>query len=94
MLRASKVRPPSAVTAELSRAARGLLCWTQQHASVQIGIAVTTLAQFEASETVTRSGTLALIESVYREAGVTFVNDADTVGVLLDRARLVKKSPP
>jgi transcriptional regulator with XRE-family HTH domain len=93
MSRVSKVRAPSPVTAELSRAARGLLRWTQQHASVRIGIAITTLAEFEASEGGTRSGTVELIESVYRNAGVTFVNDADKVGVLMDRSRLGKNNP-
>lgn len=96
MLRISKVRrqvrPSSLVTAELSRGARGLLRWTQQYASVQIGIAITTLAEFEASESVPHSNTLESIESVYRSAGVTFINDADRVGVLLDRSRLIKKS--
>jgi hypothetical protein len=87
-----QTRPNSGLTPELSRAARGLLGWTQQRASRDIGIATCTLADFEAYESITRSSTLALIESVYVNAGVTFVNDADRVGVLLDRARIVKKN--
>ncbi len=86
------VPDPGVLTPELSRAARGLLDWTQQRASREMGIAASTLAEFEAHESVARWSTLALMESVYVNAGVTFVNDADRVGALLDRARIVKKN--
>lgn len=85
-------RPRSVVTAEISRAARGLLGWTQQQASAKIGISITTLGQFEAQESNTRSKTRALIELAYRNAGVTFVIDCDKIAVWLDRAYIVKKN--
>lgn len=85
-----RVRPNCTLTAELSRAARGLLGWTQGLASAKIGISTTTLTAFERKKSIARRGTLALIESVYRNAGITFINDGDKVGVLLERAHIVR----
>lgn len=87
-----RIRPNSMLTAELSRAARGLLDWTQQRASREMGIDASTLAEFEARGRIARWSTLAVIESVYVNAGITFLNHPDKVGVLLDRARIIKKS--
>lgn len=91
MSRARKIWD-GAITAELSRAARGLLDWTQQRASSEMGIGTGTLAEFEAHESVPRFTTLSRIESTYVDAGVTFVNDGHRAGALLDRARIIKKN--
>jgi predicted transcriptional regulator len=77
------------VTPAQSRAARGLLAWTQQTLAEKAGVAVLTVQQLEAGTSQPRKSTLVAIRRVFERARVEFIgSNSGGEGVLLrKRAR-------
>ena len=77
------------VTPAQSRAARGLLAWTQHDLASKAGIGVVTVHQLEAGIAQPRQATLDVIRRAFEKAGVEFINEnGGGPGV-----RLRKRSP-
>jgi predicted transcriptional regulator len=75
---------------EQSRAARGLLDWTQQDLANQAGVSIITVHQLEAGSSQPRRATLDVIRRAFERAGVEFI-DENGGGAGL---RLRKRSQP
>jgi predicted transcriptional regulator len=78
------------ITPAQSRAARGLLDWSQQRLADAAQVGVVTIHQFEGGITEPRKATLAAIIRAFEAAGVAFTN-GDEPGVKL-RKRARKKA--
>jgi len=61
------------ITPEQSRAARGLLNWTQYDLADKAGVAHKTVVDFEGENRAPRSGTLEVLRSALEKAGVEFI---------------------
>jgi transcriptional regulator with XRE-family HTH domain len=84
------------LTAAQSRAARGLLDWTQQVLAEKAGIGIVTVRQLEAELNVPRRATLEVVRRAFESAGVEFIDEnGGGAGVRL-RARSQERSghPP
>jgi DNA-binding XRE family transcriptional regulator len=79
-------RMPSSrmITNMQSRAARGLLHWTQEDLAKEAGVSALTISKFEAGLTTPVPSTLAVLKIAFEKAGVEFL-DGD--GVRLRRPR-------
>jgi transcriptional regulator with XRE-family HTH domain len=66
-----------------SRAARGLLKWSQRQLADQSEVALSTVADFENDKREPRSDNLAAIRNAFERVGVIFENDGKHVGVKL-----------
>lgn len=71
------------MNAEQSRAARGLLKWSQRQLADQSEVALSTVADFENDKREPRADNLAAIRAAFEKAGVTFESDGRHVGVKL-----------
>jgi DNA-binding XRE family transcriptional regulator len=78
------------ITPEQSRAARGLLAWSQQDLAKKAGVGVVTVHQLEAGTSQPRRATLDVIRRAFESAGVEFIDDGR--GVRL-RKRYRPKTP-
>ena len=61
------------ISASQSRAARGLLGWTQEDLAKAASVGVVTVRQFETGKAVPRNATLAVIRQALEAAGVQFI---------------------
>lgn len=71
------------ISAPQTRAARGLLNWSQRELASRANVAPRTLALFEQGKRLPYERTVERIRSVFEEAGVAFVEDGGSTGVLL-----------
>jgi transcriptional regulator with XRE-family HTH domain len=71
------------ITPQESRAARGLLNWTQTQLAEASLIGVSTVRNFEGEHHETTAANLAAIRTAFEDAGVVFENDGKYVGVKL-----------
>ena len=62
------------ITPEQSRAARGLLDWSQQDLAKEAGIAILTVHQLEAGTSRPRRATLDVVRRAFERAGVEFID--------------------
>jgi transcriptional regulator with XRE-family HTH domain len=63
------------------KAARALLGWTQQDLAQAAGKAKRTIAKFELDSPLVERGSIEAISSALVEAGISFINGDDYVGV-------------
>ena len=66
------------ITAEQSRAARGLLNWSQTELAEQSNLGQSTIRNFEAGRRLPGINNLAAIRRAIEQAGVTVLDDNDT----------------
>jgi hypothetical protein len=71
------------ITPQESRAARGLLDWTQSGLAAASLVGLSTVRSFEAGLRETTLANLAAIRGAFEKAGVIFENDGKHVGVKL-----------
>jgi transcriptional regulator with XRE-family HTH domain len=82
------------ITPEQTRAARGLVGWSQQDLANSAGIGIVTVHQLEAGTSQPRRATLEVIRRAFEKAGVEFIDEnGGGPGVRLrkPRGRLVSK---
>ena len=63
------------VTPAQSRAARGLLDWSQQDLADEARIGIVTVRQIEAGLTTPRPATLVVVRQAFERAGVEFIDE-------------------
>jgi predicted transcriptional regulator len=63
------------ITAAQSRAARGLLAWSQQDLANEAGVGTVTVHQLEAGASHPRRSTLEVIRRAFENAGVEFIDE-------------------
>jgi transcriptional regulator with XRE-family HTH domain len=63
------------ITAEQSRAARGLLAWSQQDLAREAGVGVVTVHQLKSGTTQPRRATLEVVRRAFEAAGVEFIDE-------------------
>lgn len=68
------------ITPEQCRAARGLLNWSQPTLAEMLGVARSTIANFERGASDPYPKTLAAIRATLEAAGVVFIDGDDTIG--------------
>jgi transcriptional regulator with XRE-family HTH domain len=71
------------ITPQESRAARGLLNWTQTQLAQASLVGLSTVRNFESELRETTLANLAAIRNAFEKAGVIFDNDGKHVGVKL-----------
>jgi transcriptional regulator with XRE-family HTH domain len=71
------------LTPAQSRAARGLVAWSQDQLAKHAGVGNSTVRDFEKGRRVPLDDNLAAIRSAFEKAGVIFENDGKYVGVKL-----------
>jgi hypothetical protein len=71
------------ITAQESRAARGLLNWTQTDLAQASLLGLSTVRHFEAELRETTAANLAAIRNAFEKAGIIFETDGRFVGVKL-----------
>jgi transcriptional regulator with XRE-family HTH domain len=71
------------MNSQQSRAARGLLKWSQRELAEACGVGLSTVADFENDKREPWSDNLAAMQRALEEAGVIFENDGKYVGVKL-----------
>jgi transcriptional regulator with XRE-family HTH domain len=81
------------ITSAQSRAARGLLDWTQQDLADRAGVSIVTVRQLEAGLIQPRRATLDVIRRALEAGGVEFIdeNGGGGPGVRLQRLRRSRK---
>jgi transcriptional regulator with XRE-family HTH domain len=62
------------ITAAQSRAARGLLAWTQKELAARAGVGIVTVQQLEAQISQPRRATLDVIRRAFEAAGVELID--------------------
>jgi len=67
---------------EHSRAARGLLNWTQHDLAAHADVGIATVQNFESGKTRPHKGTLRLLRETFERHGITFITEGG-VGVML-----------
>jgi transcriptional regulator with XRE-family HTH domain len=78
------------ITAAQSRAARGLLAWTQKELAARASVGIVTVQQLEAQISQPRRATLDVIRRAFEAAGVELIDEnGGGVGVRL-KERLPK----
>jgi transcriptional regulator with XRE-family HTH domain len=73
------------MTPNQSKTARNLLGWNQERLATKAKLGKRTVAAFESGES-TRAESVQAMEAAFDKAGITFVDTADQVGVLLAKA--------
>ena len=63
------------ITPAQSRAARGLLAWSQQTLAKRAGVGLMTVHQFEKDDGRSRRATLEVIRRAFESAGVAFIEE-------------------
>ena len=63
------------ITAAQSRAARGLLAWTQKELAARAGVGIVTVQQLEAQISQPRRATLDVIRRAFEAAGVELIDE-------------------
>ena len=74
-----------------SRAARGLLNWSQSDLVEHSGVSKKTIADFERGTTRPYGRTLAAIIAAFEVAGIEFINRGVRMRASLKKARLTRK---
>jgi DNA-binding XRE family transcriptional regulator len=77
------------VSAMQSRAARGLLHWTQNDLAREAGVSAVTIRNYENGKTEPNPATLVVLQQTFERAGVEFI--ADGRGVQLNQAKSKRK---
>jgi transcriptional regulator with XRE-family HTH domain len=75
------------ITPQESRAARGLLNWTQTQLAQASLVGLSTVRNFEGEHRETTAANLAAIHSAFEKAGVIFERDGKFVGVKMKKRR-------
>jgi predicted transcriptional regulator len=79
------------ITPEQSRAARGLLAWSQQELANKARVGIVTVHQLEAGTSQPRRATLDVIRRAFESAGVEFIDEnGGGAGVRLRQRRRPK----
>jgi transcriptional regulator with XRE-family HTH domain len=71
------------MNSQQSRAARGLLKWSQRQLADESGVGLSTVAEFENDKRDPWPENLAAIRTAFEKAGITFEDDGKYVGVKL-----------
>jgi transcriptional regulator with XRE-family HTH domain len=66
-----------------SRAARGLLHWSQARLAQEAGVSTLTVRNYEAGATKPIPATLTVIQQALERAGIEFVDEGGKIGVTL-----------
>ena len=77
------------LTSATCRAARGLLDWTQDQLAKAAGVGITTVRTFEKGLSIPVAQNLAALQRSIEAAGVDFVSDNGSVGVVLKAQAVV-----
>jgi transcriptional regulator with XRE-family HTH domain len=77
------------VSAMQSRAARGLLHWTQNDLAREAGVSAVTIRNYENGKTEPNPATMVVLQQTFERAGVEFI--ADGRGVQLNQAKTKRK---
>jgi transcriptional regulator with XRE-family HTH domain len=80
------------LTSEASRAARGLLGWSQSELARKAGVGFMTVSQFENGRAAYKS-TLAKLAATFEAHGVELIADPEKTGAVLLYARQRSASP-
>jgi transcriptional regulator with XRE-family HTH domain len=75
------------IAAMQSRAARGLLRWTQRDLAREAGVSMLTVRNYEAEKTSPTRATLDVIQRAFERHGVEFAADGRGVRLKPDRPR-------
>jgi transcriptional regulator with XRE-family HTH domain len=78
------------ITPQESRAARGLLAWSQTQLAQASLVGLSTVRNFEAELRETTAANLAAIRGAFERAGVLFEADSKRVGVSISIRKLPK----
>lgn len=70
-----------------SRAARGLLRWSQARLAQEAGVSTLTVRNYEAGATKPIPATLAVIQQALEKAGIEFIDADGKTGVILNEGR-------
>jgi transcriptional regulator with XRE-family HTH domain len=70
-----------------SRAARGLLHWSQARLAKEAGVSTLTVRNYEAGATKPIPATLAVIRQALERAGIEFVDEWGKIGVTLKQGK-------
>lgn len=70
----------SQITPEQSRAARGLLNWSQEKLGHQSNLSESSIRDFEKNRRIPGPNNLAAIRTALESAGIQFVDDGDVAG--------------
>jgi transcriptional regulator with XRE-family HTH domain len=73
------------ITPGQSRAARGFLNWNLKELAGRAGIAIPTISKFENGHTQPTRSTLFVLRTIFEDAGIMFIDDAEGEGVKLRR---------
>lgn len=73
------------ISAPQTRAARGLLNWSQRELAQRANVAPRTLALFEQGKRFPYERTVDRIRAAFEEAGVAFLDDGKSTGVILSK---------
>lgn len=68
-----------------SRAARGLLQWSQARLAQEAGVSTLTVRNYEAGATKPIPATLVVIQQALERAGIEFIDDGGKIGVTLNQ---------
>ena len=83
------------ITPEQSRAARGLLGWSQQDLANEAGVGIVTVHQLEAGTSQPRRATLDVVRRAFERRGVQFIDEnGGGAGVRLRQRRRPKTTNP
>ena len=63
------------ITAAQSRAARGLLAWTQEELARRSSVGLNTIRKFEGGKTNPRNSTLLVLQATFEKEGVHFTDE-------------------
>ncbi len=74
-----------------SRAARGLLHWTQNNLAREAGVSAVTIRNYENGKTEPQPATLVVIQQTFERAGVEFIDDGRGVRLKLTKTRRKSK---
>jgi transcriptional regulator with XRE-family HTH domain len=69
------------LTIAQTRAARGLLGWSQDELAAKSGVGISTVADFEAKRRVPRDSSMVALRLAFQTAGLVFVNEGASEGV-------------
>lgn len=79
------------ITPRQCKAARDLLGWKQKDLGEKAKIAVSTVADFEREKSQPIERTLYDLRKAFEDAGISFIDDKEQIGVTLSKKKKSKK---